>query len=101
MDKVALAELAEDDVYSGGVSKRGSFLQHTGRNLFYAILSFTFLALLGLLLYLILLTPPFSVSPAVTLDAATSQALLDERHAVIANSISVVAKLIIACCLPL
>jgi hypothetical protein len=94
-EKVELLDLAKT-IPQGSVSEKGSFLQKSGVNLFYAMLGLTTIILTSLVLYLLLITPSMSVSNG--LDEKT---LLQERQTVFSNFLSGIERLVIAFCLPI
>lgn len=100
-NRVNLLDLAKRTAPEGSVHQKGTFLQRSGVNLFYAVLALTGLVLLALFLYLLIKVPQFSISPSTALDANTAQVLLQERQTVFTNFLSGVEKIIIAFCLPI
>lgn len=99
MAKLNIIDLTNQTVPRGQVHEKGTFLQRSGVNLFYAVLSLTTLILIGLFLYLFIMTP--SYSPTAYLDTNTNQGLIQERHVVFSNFTSGIEKIIIAFCLPI
>jgi len=98
---INLEQLADKALPPEGLLEKGSFLQNTGRNLFYAVLIFTALVIIGLFAYLIIATPSYGLTPSTPLNTETSAALIQERQVVFSNFITGIEKIVIAFCLPI